>query len=144
MPTPASKLWQFQTGSGINAQPITWTHNGRQYVTVLSGIGGLCWNIAREQLKDKVPQGGSVWTFALLPDWSSTGEDMRWKSACRVKMRGHHARWRRPSSGRRLPLRQPQSPVRRPSRSRTGAELFAVNCSPCHGPRMQAPKALST
>ncbi len=62
------QLWQFQTGSGINAQPVTYTHQGRQYVTVLSGIGGLYWNIAREQLKDKVPQGGSVWTFALMPD----------------------------------------------------------------------------
>ncbi len=62
------QLWQFQTGSGINAMPVTYTHKGRQYVTVLSGIGGLYWNIAREQLKDKVPQGGSVWTFALLPE----------------------------------------------------------------------------
>ncbi len=62
------QLWQFQTGSGINAMPVTYTHGGRQYVTVLSGIGGLWWNIAREQLKDKVPQGGSVWTFALLPE----------------------------------------------------------------------------
>jgi alcohol dehydrogenase (cytochrome c) len=61
-------VWQFQTGSGINAMPVTYTHRGRQYVTVLSGIGGLYWNIAREQLKDKVPQGGSVWTFALLPE----------------------------------------------------------------------------
>ena len=62
------QLWQFQTGSGINAMPVTFTHNARQYVTVLSGIGGLYWNIMREQLKDKVPQGGSVWTFALLPN----------------------------------------------------------------------------
>jgi alcohol dehydrogenase (cytochrome c) len=61
-------VWQFQTGSGINAMPVTYMHRGRQYVTVLSGIGGLYWNIAREQLKDKVPQGGSVWTFALLPE----------------------------------------------------------------------------
>jgi alcohol dehydrogenase (cytochrome c) len=60
-------LWKFQTSSGINAQPITYTHNGRQYVTVLSGVGGLYWNIAREQLKN-VPPGGSVWTFALMPD----------------------------------------------------------------------------
>ena len=60
------QVWQFQTGSGVNAQPITYTHNGKQYITVLSGIGGLWWNIAREQLKDKVPQGGSVWTFALV------------------------------------------------------------------------------
>jgi alcohol dehydrogenase (cytochrome c) len=57
-------VWQFQTGSGINAQPITFTHNGKQYITVLSGIGGLYWNAAREALKN-VPQGGSVWTFAL-------------------------------------------------------------------------------
>jgi alcohol dehydrogenase (cytochrome c) len=62
------QLWQFQTGSGINAMPVTYTHQGRQYVTVLSGIGGLYWNINRERLKDTVPQGGSVWTFALMPD----------------------------------------------------------------------------
>jgi alcohol dehydrogenase (cytochrome c) len=61
-------VWQFQTGSGINAIPVTYTHQGRQYVTVLSGIGGLYWNIARERLKDKVPQGGSVWTFAILAE----------------------------------------------------------------------------
>ncbi len=57
-------VWQFQTGSGINAQPITFTHNGKQYVTVLSGVGGLYWNFSREALRN-VPQGGSVWTFAL-------------------------------------------------------------------------------
>src|SRR5689334_329305 len=62
------QLWQFQTGSGINAQPITFTHNGRQYVSVLSGLGGIYWNQQRERLKDLVPQGGSVWTFALLPE----------------------------------------------------------------------------
>src|SRR5437588_1945551 len=62
------QLWQFQTGSGINAMPVTYTHKGKQYVTVLSGIGGLYWNINRERLKDMVPQGGSVWTFALLPE----------------------------------------------------------------------------
>ena len=33
-------LWQFKTGSWINAPPITYTHKGRQYVTVLSGRGG--------------------------------------------------------------------------------------------------------
>jgi len=62
------QLWQFQTGSGVNAMPVTYTYKGRQYVTVLSGIGGLYWNTNRERLKDIVPQGGSVWTFALLPE----------------------------------------------------------------------------
>lgn len=58
-------VWQFQTGSGVNAQPVTFTRNGKQYVTILSGIGGLWWNAARQQLRN-VPQGGSVWTFALI------------------------------------------------------------------------------
>jgi alcohol dehydrogenase (cytochrome c) len=61
------ELWHFQTGSGINGMPVTYTHNGQQYVTVLSGIGGLYWNLARESLKN-VPPGGSVWTFALMPN----------------------------------------------------------------------------
>src|SRR3989449_8115013 len=30
-------LWQFKTGSSVNAPPITYTHKGRQYLTVLSG-----------------------------------------------------------------------------------------------------------
>ncbi len=60
-------VWQFQTGSGVNAQPITFTHNGRQYVTILSGLGGIYANQARDLLKN-VPPGGSVWTFALLPE----------------------------------------------------------------------------
>jgi alcohol dehydrogenase (cytochrome c) len=60
-------LWQFQTGSGINAQPITFTHQGRQYVAIQSGLGGV--NVVRmgEALKN-VPRGGSVWVFALLPE----------------------------------------------------------------------------
>jgi hypothetical protein len=34
-------LVSFGLGSGINSPPITYTHKGRQYVTVLSGIGGV-------------------------------------------------------------------------------------------------------
>ena len=60
-------VWQFQTSSGINAQPITFTYSGKQYVSVLSGLGGLYLNTAREELKN-VPQGGSVWTFALMQE----------------------------------------------------------------------------
>jgi alcohol dehydrogenase (cytochrome c) len=59
-------VWQFQTGSGINAQPITYTHNGRQYVTVLSGLGG--GTSAKRETAGKIQPGGSVWTFALMPD----------------------------------------------------------------------------
>ncbi len=59
------KLWQFQTGSGIIGQPVTWEHKGRQYVTVVSGVGGVYALIGDERLA-AVPAGGSVWTFALM------------------------------------------------------------------------------
>ena len=58
-------LWQFQTGSGLNAQPITFTHKGRQYVVVQSGIGGVNQARMAAELKN-VPRGGSVWAFALM------------------------------------------------------------------------------
>jgi len=58
-------VWEFRTGSGINAQPITFTHNGKQYVTIQSGLGGV--NAARQSaLLTNIPRGGSVWTFALM------------------------------------------------------------------------------
>ncbi len=58
-------LWQFKTGSSINATAITYTHKGRQFVTVASGRGGL---LASRYTTDKVPTGGSIWTFALLSE----------------------------------------------------------------------------
>jgi len=58
-------LWQFQTGSSVNATAITYTHKGRQYVTVASGLGGI---LATRYASRKMPTGGSVWTFALLPE----------------------------------------------------------------------------
>ena len=57
-------LWQFKTGSSINSTAITYTHNGRQYVTVASGLGG---GLANRYARGTVPTGGSVWTFALMP-----------------------------------------------------------------------------
>jgi hypothetical protein len=47
---------------GINAMPVTYTYQGRQCVTVLSGVGGLYGNIAKDEMANVVP-GGSVWTF---------------------------------------------------------------------------------
>jgi len=58
-------LWKFKTGSGINSPPITYTHQGHQYVTVLSGIGGVVNRTMK--VADRIPTGGSVWTFALMP-----------------------------------------------------------------------------
>ncbi len=57
-------LWQFKTGSSINSTAITYTFRGRQYVTVASGLGGV---LANRYAAEKVPTGGSIWTFAVMP-----------------------------------------------------------------------------
>ena len=58
-------LWQFKTGSSVNSTAITYTHKGTQYVSIASGLGG---SLARRLAADKVPAGGAMWTFALMPE----------------------------------------------------------------------------
>lgn len=57
-------LWQFQTGSSVNSTAITYTHKGRQYVSIASGLGGV---LATRYASQIMPTGGSMWTFALMP-----------------------------------------------------------------------------
>jgi alcohol dehydrogenase (cytochrome c) len=59
------KLWEFQTGSGIEGQPVTWEQDGRQYVAVSSGIGGVYSLFSGDERLKNVPAGGSLWVFAL-------------------------------------------------------------------------------
>jgi len=49
------RLWEFQTGAGVNAPPTVFEHRGQQYVVVLSA-GSLFAN---------APRGDSVWLFGL-------------------------------------------------------------------------------
>lgn len=58
------KLYEFQTGSGIIGLPVTFEVNGKQYVSIVSGAGGV-WALLGDERMSQVPAGGSVWTFAL-------------------------------------------------------------------------------
>ncbi len=53
------ELWRFQTGSGVNASPITYELDGVQYVAILSGLGG------DPSFYYASPKGGMLWVFAL-------------------------------------------------------------------------------
>jgi alcohol dehydrogenase (cytochrome c) len=59
-------VWQFQTPSGIIGQPITWDHDGKQFVTITSGTGGVYVLKTPDPNLAHVPPGGTLWTFALL------------------------------------------------------------------------------
>jgi PQQ-dependent dehydrogenase (methanol/ethanol family) len=77
-------LWQFKTGSGIIGQPITYrAPDGKQYVAILSGVGGWPgsivsnnldtrddtaangWGSALHDLKNVTQPGGTLYVFAL-------------------------------------------------------------------------------
>jgi alcohol dehydrogenase (cytochrome c) len=59
-------LWQFQTPSGIIGQPVTWERDGKQYVTVTSGTGGVYVLKTPDPNLVHVPPGGTLWTFKLM------------------------------------------------------------------------------
>jgi len=60
-------LWQFQTGSGIVGQPVTWDEDGEQYIAIASGWGGAVplWGGEVAKQVKYLNQGGSVWVFRL-------------------------------------------------------------------------------
>ncbi len=79
-----TKLWEFKTGSGIISQPITYKGpDGKQYVAVLSGVGGWAGAIvagnlnpadgtgalgflnAMADLPNQTTKGGMLYVFAL-------------------------------------------------------------------------------
>jgi alcohol dehydrogenase (cytochrome c) len=57
--TSGKVLWKFQTGSGINASPITYELDGKQYVAILSGLGG------DPSFYFTGPKGGMLWVFSV-------------------------------------------------------------------------------
>jgi alcohol dehydrogenase (cytochrome c) len=62
-----AELWQFQTGSGVVGQPVTWEMDGEQYVSVISGWGGAVplWGGEVAKKVNYLNQGGTLWTFKL-------------------------------------------------------------------------------
>ena len=56
-------LWKFQTGSALRGQPVTWKQDGRQYVALLSGGGGIVTSIIGQPPLDT--PGSALVVFAL-------------------------------------------------------------------------------
>ncbi len=56
-------LWQFQTGSGIHSNPVTYSVKGKQYVAVPTGWGGWVEGYSPEMYG--APRGTALMVFAL-------------------------------------------------------------------------------
>ena len=70
------QLWQFKTGSGIIGQPVTYKGpDGKQYVAILSGVGGWAGAIVAGGLdaRDQSAALGFAGAMQDLPKYTNTG-----------------------------------------------------------------------
>lgn len=67
------ELWQFKTPSGIIGNVNTFQHEGRQYVGVLSGVGGWAGIGLAAGLTESEEGLGAVGVFASLSDYTNLG-----------------------------------------------------------------------
>lgn len=61
--TDGSLLWKFSTGSGIRSHPMAYEHEGKTYVVIGSGGGGLVQNLLGEP--KGLPRGSAFFAFTL-------------------------------------------------------------------------------
>jgi lanthanide-dependent methanol dehydrogenase len=66
-------LYKFKTPSGIIGNVMTYEHNGKQYVAVLSGVGGWAGIGLAAGLTDPHAGLGAVGGYAALKDYTSLG-----------------------------------------------------------------------
>lgn len=59
------KLYEFNVGTGIIGQPMTWEADGTQYVTLAVGSGGVYSLFSGDERLAQTPAGGALWTFKL-------------------------------------------------------------------------------
>lgn len=67
------ELYKFKTPSGIIGNVMTYTHNGKQYVAVLSGIGGWAGIGLAAGLTNPNEGLGAVGGYAALSDYTALG-----------------------------------------------------------------------
>ncbi|HEX6999995.1 MAG TPA: PQQ-dependent dehydrogenase, methanol/ethanol family [Gammaproteobacteria bacterium] len=103
------KLWEMALGQGIMAAPSTYMLDGKQYVSVLSGMGGAA-ALYRSHPSTPYKATGRLWTFAL--DAGAEFEPVR---------------------GIEKPAPTPIEHDATPEQVARGAALYAQRCSMCHG-----------
>src|SRR3984957_4520587 len=61
------KLWEFNTGGGVNAPPMSFSVDGKQYIAILVGLGGAWdkWFIDSTPELKKMQPGSMLYVFSL-------------------------------------------------------------------------------
>ena len=103
------KLWEMALGQGIMAPPSTYELDGKQYVSVLSGMGGAS-GLYRSHPSTPYKATGRLWTFALDADADFA-----------------------PVRGIDKPALTPIEHDATAAQIARGAALYGERCSMCHG-----------
>jgi quinohemoprotein ethanol dehydrogenase len=108
------RLWSFNVGHAILAAPITYSVNGRQYVSVLAGVGG-------SASEGGYPSGSTpVWKYGLPRRLLTFALDAKGKLPAPVEL---------PDTP---PVDDPKL-VLNPARVARGDHLYNYTCGACHG-----------
>ncbi|SFJ76725.1 methanol/ethanol family PQQ-dependent dehydrogenase [Methylophaga sulfidovorans] len=68
------ELWRFKTASGVIGNVNTYTHDGKQYISVLSGVGGWAGiGMAIPDLENSSDGLGAVGAYKALSSWTNLG-----------------------------------------------------------------------
>jgi alcohol dehydrogenase (cytochrome c) len=61
------KVWSFEAGGGVNAPPMTFMADGKQYIAILVGLGGAWdkWFVEATPELKAVPPSSTLYVFAL-------------------------------------------------------------------------------
>jgi alcohol dehydrogenase (cytochrome c) len=110
-----TRLWEFQTGAGVNAPPTVFEYEGRQYVLVL----------AAGNLFARTSKGDSLWLFALDGTLEPV-EAPRVAATPSSAVAEDHA-------GVPVPKAIPIPRVLSGSERRDAAALYGRTCAGCHG-----------
>jgi quinohemoprotein ethanol dehydrogenase len=114
--TSGAELWRVSLGLGITAPPITYAVNGRQYVALLVGWGGLLPAIGG------APFAAHGWPY---------GEQKRRLVA--FSLEGTAALPPQPPPRVPVPINAPEFTVDTTKAAR-GGRVFGARCTMCHGP----------
>ena len=66
-------LWKLPLGGQVNSGPMSYSANGRQYVAVLSGVGGWAGIGLAAGLTDPTAGLGAVGGYAALSNYTALG-----------------------------------------------------------------------
>ena len=111
-------VWQAPTGTGIIAPPISFELDGEQYIAVVAGLGGSA--------------GGH---FIKFPN-ANPGRILAFKLDAKAELPPMPEMPKRPGTGER-PVEAPVIEASAEMLAR-GRDLYAYNCSRCHGLGVQA------